>query len=242
MDAIRTLETSEHTYKTLVVDTIDWLEPLCWAQVCLDGKKTSIKDFGYGDGFTAAMEKWRGFHGALERVRRTKSMHVVLLAHTKIAKFSNPEGEDYDRYLLALNDKAAGLMRQWVDAVLFAQFRVVVDKSANGRGKAIGTPERTVHTVKRAVFDAKNHLELPETLPLSWEAFAKFAFNPRTVAQLTMEITELCAKAPGEVGAQTAAFIKTVGNDRKRLVEVANRLRTIVETHEASLQNSESKS
>jgi hypothetical protein len=233
MAALRTLESTDHAFKTLVIDTLDWLEPLCWRAVCTEGGKLSIKDFGFGDGFTAAVEKWRVFISALEQIRRVKGMHVILLAHTAIKKFNNPEGEDYDQYRLALNDKAAGLFRQWVDAILFAQFRVIVEKGdKTKKSKAIGTPERVVHTVKRAAFDSKNRYELPDTLPLEWAAFAKFALNPRTTPQLIAEITELAARAPAPTGEQTLAFMKTIERDRKRLVEVANRLRSIVEAHE----------
>jgi hypothetical protein len=236
--ALRTLETADHSFKTVVIDTLDWLEPLCWAAVCSEAAKASIESFDYGKGYTAALEKWRAFLSSLERIRRAKNMHVVLLAHTTIKKFSNPEGDDYDRYILALNERAGNLMRQWVDAVLFAQFRVVVEKgSGTKKAKAIGTPERVVHTVKRAAFDAKNRLELPETLSLSWEAFATYALNPRSSAQLVAEITNLAARAPGEVGPQTLAFMKSIERDRKRLVEVANRLRTIVEAHEEKQAN-----
>jgi hypothetical protein len=31
LEAVGELATSEHVFKTLVVDTLDWLEPLCWA-------------------------------------------------------------------------------------------------------------------------------------------------------------------------------------------------------------------
>src|SRR5262245_22384966 len=34
LDACRVLANEPHAYRTLVIDTLDWLEPLCWAETC----------------------------------------------------------------------------------------------------------------------------------------------------------------------------------------------------------------
>src|SRR5262245_37837972 len=34
LEAIRTLVREDHEYRTLAVDTIDWLEPLIWRELC----------------------------------------------------------------------------------------------------------------------------------------------------------------------------------------------------------------
>lgn len=233
-EAVRTLEATEHSFKTLVLDTVDWLEPLCWAEVCREGGKSSIEEFGYGKGYTASLDKWRVLLSALEKLRRAKGMHLVLLAHAKIAKFANPEGDDFDRYSLKLHDKAAGLLREWCDLVLFAQFRVVVDKAKGAtKGKGIGVPERVVHTTRRAAFDAKNRYGLPDVIALpptgGWEAVTRLALNPSTAEQLLGEIQELLPQVPETVRAQTTAYVERYRTDRNRLVAVANSLRAIVE-------------
>ena len=240
MEAIRVLETEPHEFQTLALDTIDWLEPLCWAQVCTDGGKATIEDFGYGKGYTAALEKWRLLLSGLERLRRNRKMNVVLLAHAKIHKFVNPEGDDFDRYTLKVHEKTAGLVKEWVDAVLFAQFRVVVDKAKGAaKGKGIGTPERVMYTVRRASFEAKNRYALPESLPLAWEGFAKLASNPRSAAELLADIRETAARVPEEVRVKAVAYAEANATDRNRLAEVLTRLRTIVETNETSNEKSE---
>lgn len=240
MEAIRVLETDAHDYQTIALDTLDWLEPMCWAAVCAEGGKATIEDFGYGKGYLAALEKWRLLLAGLERLRRNRKMHVVLLAHAKIHKFSNPEGDDFDRYTLKIHDKAAGLVKEWVDAVMFAQFRVVVDKAKGAsKGKGIGTPERVMYTVRRASFDAKNRYALPESLPLAWDGFAKLATNPRTAIELMADIRDLAPRVPEDVRTKALAYAESNATDRNRLAEVLTRLRSIVDSNETNNEKSE---
>ena len=56
MQALAALYTEEHGFRTLVVDSVDWLEPLVWAQVCKDQGWKSIEDAGYGKGYVNALD------------------------------------------------------------------------------------------------------------------------------------------------------------------------------------------
>ena len=116
-DAVTELTTAEHAYRTLVLDTLDWLEPLNWEHVCAKGdgrgkRIASIEDFGYGKGYAAALDEWRRLLSAIERLRNTRHMNVVLLAHGWIKPFKNPDGPDYDRHELKLHPKAGGLLKE----------------------------------------------------------------------------------------------------------------------------------
>ncbi|MEZ6008797.1 MAG: ATP-binding protein [Planctomycetota bacterium] len=59
MDAIRTLQTEPHEFQTLVIDTIDWVEPLVFEAVCQQNGWTTIEDPGYG-----RASPWRSSSGA----------------------------------------------------------------------------------------------------------------------------------------------------------------------------------
>ena len=50
MDSIAALK-GEHNFKTVVVDTLDWLEPLVWQAVCTDKGWACIEDPGWGKGY-----------------------------------------------------------------------------------------------------------------------------------------------------------------------------------------------
>jgi hypothetical protein len=170
LDAIRELVREPHKYGTLVIDTLDWLEPLVWRHVCARDRKANIEAYGYGKGYVAALDEWRVMLAELERLRRAKQMHVVLLAHSLVKTYKNPEGDDYDRYSLKIHEKAGGLLKEWCDAVLFANYKTHVLKDG-ARAKGYDGNTRVVHTERRAAWDAKNRFGLPLELPLDWAEF-----------------------------------------------------------------------
>jgi hypothetical protein len=102
-------------------------------------------------------------------------MHVLLIGHAQIKSFQDPElANAYDRYQLKINDKAAALVREASDAVLFARFETeLVRDGGNGRSKAKvrGEGTRIMYTESRPGFDAKNRFNLPFVMPLDWKTF-----------------------------------------------------------------------
>jgi hypothetical protein len=202
LEAVAELTVTEHEYRTLVIDTLDWVEPLCWAHVCAlasrPGKPPlrSIEDFGYGKGYTEAGGAWRQLTAALEHLRAERRMHVVLLAHSWIKNFKNPSGDDFDRYEMKLHKSAAGLWREWCDAVLFAAHDVTTYESDNKRVKGISRGARILRTTHDAAWDAKNRYDLPASLPLDWEAFAEaaVAHRPDDPERLRAQIERLLAE------------------------------------------------
>jgi NAD(P)H-dependent FMN reductase len=233
LEAIDVLSTQEHSYKSLVVDTLDWLEPLCWANVCRVGKKDSIEDFGYGKGYAAALDNWRVLLARLDRMRAARGMHVVLLAHSWIKGWKNPEGDDYDRYELKLHSKTSGLVKEWADAVLFARYETyAVENEKAGRTKGISTGARILHTQHRAAWDAKNRFDLPETLPLAWSEFAAAmkAHAPATPERLRQQIEELLPQLDEKTRASVTGWLPTVAENAAELARGLDKLRGIVLT------------
>ena len=46
MKALDALVNESHDFKTVVIDSLDWLETLIWKQVCTDNKVSSIEKIG----------------------------------------------------------------------------------------------------------------------------------------------------------------------------------------------------
>ena len=176
LQQVHALRTEPHNYRTVVIDSLDWLEPLIWAQVCSEANVASIELAfgGFGKGYSRSLDNWRQVIRALQLLQ--KRMHVILIAHAQIKKFDDPDATaSYDRYLVALNEKAANLLRQAVDAVLFANFKVKVINVREGtqgaKGKGRGSAARVMYTECRPAFDAKNRFNLPFEMPLDWKVF-----------------------------------------------------------------------
>jgi hypothetical protein len=225
MDAVRLLTTETHEYKTLVVDTLDWAEPLLWAYICKRDNQKDIEGYGYGKGFQAALDEWRVLLAALEKLRRTKGMHVVLIAHSWVKAFKNPQGEDYDRYEMKLNAKAAGLLKEWADCVLFAQYETLVSKDGKTkRTRGVDTGARLLYTERRAAYDAKNRYGLPEALPLSWPDFeaAVLAHQPADPKALVAELERKAALLGGKAVEDVAQAIKRAAGDATKLAVLNN--------------------
>lgn len=177
LDALGSLYTEEHQFKTLVVDSLDWLEPLIWQQVCKTHGKKSIEEFGYGKGYVEALSFWRMFFDGITALRDNKGMLIVMTAHSEQKKVEDPMLPAYDTHDLKLHKRAAALAEEFADVILFAavQTNTVTEESGfnNKRTRAVTTGNRIMHTVGQPAFLAKNRYSLPSPLPLAWDAFSE---------------------------------------------------------------------
>ena len=175
VEALAALHSEPHEHRTLVVDSLDWLEPLVWQHACKINNWSTIEEPGYGKGYIAALDLWRQYLDWINALREDRRMMVVQLAHTDIKRFDSPEHEPYDRYVIKLQARAAALLQEHSDVVLFANYRMSITKADVGFNKkvarALGSGERVLHTAERPAFLAKNRYGLPDTLPLDWKAF-----------------------------------------------------------------------
>lgn len=178
LSAIDSLLTGSHEFKTVVVDSLDHLEPLIWTHLCAIEGVSSIEKVGggYGKGFNEALTYWGQVINALTRLRDEKKMTIIMTAHTDIKRYEPPDTEAYDRYQIALHKKAASFLQEICDCVLFATQKVITTSDDTGfnkkhtRGITIG--KRVIYTQERPAHDAKNRYGLPEEILLSWSSFS----------------------------------------------------------------------
>lgn len=178
LDAIQALYDGDHDFRTVVIDSLDWLETLIWREI---ESTHDAKDLAYGKGALIAAEKWRQVLDGLNALRNDKGMICILIAHTEIKRFDSPEVEPYDRYQPKLQTRSSALVREWSDAVLFANYRTIVKKDDVGFNKTnnrgVSTGERLLYTAEKPAYMAKNRYGLPESIALSWEAFESAITN-----------------------------------------------------------------
>jgi hypothetical protein len=180
MEALETLYREKHEFQTVAIDSLDWLERLIFDEVCREYGVRSIEkaDGGYARGYTHALTHWRKILNILDALRSEKGMACILIAHSKIEKFEDPESAAYDRYSPRLHKHANALISEWVDAVLFAtrKYRTHKEDAGFNRERTIAAPlgadggERIIRTVGGPACVAKNRFKLPGELPLSWDA------------------------------------------------------------------------
>lgn len=164
---------NESPYKTLVFDTLDHLELLLFKHLCATEGVNSIEDYGggWGKGYVAALEKWEVFNLGLEQLRNA-GYTCVLLAHSQIRLFNNPEGENYDKYMLKLHQKAANFLIAEMDYVGFACFEDLAKVEKYKKTKGVTTGERILKFGHSAAYDSKAGRPIADVVPLEWEAFS----------------------------------------------------------------------
>lgn len=193
----------EHNYKTLVIDTIDWLEKLLFQEVCRDFSANDIGAIAFGRGQTAAMAYWKIILDKLDAIRNS-GIIICLLGHSTITRFETPLADGYDKYSLDLYKKSSAMIRQWAEAVLFVNYKVYTRKVDTGFGqttiKAIGSGERAIYTCERPAYDAKNHWGLPEEMPFEWKPLAdaiKKCLGPKKkTSEIKIELAEPIIETP----------------------------------------------
>lgn len=174
LNSLGALYSEEHDFKTVVIDSLDWLETLIWQHVARTGGQASIEGFGYGRGFTFAAERMREVIEGLTALREKRQMAVVLVAHAIVKRFDDPAQEPYDRYILKLHQKASAIVSEWVDVMGFASQEMVVQKTDVGFGKTVKrglvVGDHVLHLHRTPAFDAKSRYRAPEKVPLQWSA------------------------------------------------------------------------
>ena len=247
LDAVTDLAMAHHNYRTLVIDTADSLENLLWQWMIArdndpsvmkrDNPLFQIEDYGYGKGFNRAIDVWRDLCVRLDRLRSTKGMDIVLLAHAQIKNFKNPEGSDYDRWIPAMNEKASGFLKGWCDIVgrVCHEETTTEKKSKFDKVKGLSTGTRLLKLAHSAAFDAKGRGNLPEEIvipieapwaPLAEAIEAGYEDDTKKLAgEIAIETTrigdiELTAKV------DAAAKEAVAKKDTKTLISYLNNLRS----------------
>lgn len=229
------LRTEQHEFKSIVIDTADWLEALDFRHCCERDGKGCIEDYSYGKGYIVAAEEFRRFLQKLDELNKA-GMAVLILTHSQIKAFNNPTGENYDRYEPKLAKQIAGLLKEWADAVLFARFEVFTEKARGAmKAKAFGGDNRVVHTSHSAGWDAKNRYGLPEVMPLDMASIleaikAGNGAGGESTDTLLAEIRHLNAQLPPEVQAKVEAAIAQAKTPAA-LAIVLNKTRNSIEKY-----------
>jgi hypothetical protein len=172
--AINVLLTEEHDFKSLFIDSLDWLEPLLQKHVCEAQGWKSI-DQPFGKGHAEAANEWRNLLNGLEALRAERNMGVILIAHDKVKRIEDPLTEGYDAHVLKLHDRAAALVQEWADVIGYAGHRVYTNKVesqfGNKETKATTTGERILHVSPHPAHCGGNRFGLTD-MPLDWNQFS----------------------------------------------------------------------
>jgi len=166
MNAVASLSRGGHGYRTLVIDTINGAERLAHEATCAADCGGDWSSFdGFGRGVKLSLARLITLTTTLDRCREA-GMGVILLAHSQVKTFKNPQGPDYDRWEPTLTQQTWAHLDRWADMILFGQFEVAtVQKDRRlSKAKVTGSQSRVIMTERSPAYDAGNRLGLPPAI------------------------------------------------------------------------------
>lgn len=178
----------EHEFKTVIIDTADWLETLICDDILTRQKGYNMATAcgGYGAAWGVVKTKFKEILLKLEALR-TQRIMTIFIAHSSIQKISTPESGEFDQYSLKLNhgtNKSPGgiasLLIEWADAVFF-----LTRKNGAEKGATVGG-ERILRCVTTMGAEAKNRWGMPDYLEgqdINWNNIMSYYKNATTIKQ-----------------------------------------------------------
>ena len=161
------LLSTDHDFKTVIVDSLDGLEHLVWAATAARLGVNSIEEPGFGKGYVEADTEWRDFLGGASALKDA-NLNVVMLAHPEIVRFDSPTTDPYSRYTIKLHKRGNALVREQADVVAFMNYRVSLKEKEVAPKRTVahaeGGKERQVHLSEGAGFLAKNRYSMPDAI------------------------------------------------------------------------------
>lgn len=158
---------------TLVVDTADWAELMAIKKVCENCHVKGIEDIGYGKGYVYLQETFKQLLDLLEKCIYA-GVNIVITAHAKMRKFEQPdEMGAYDRWEMKLTKQVAPMVKEWADAVFFANYKTLVIEDSKTKSKKATGGTRVMFTTHHPCWDAKNRFGLSDQLDFNFKEIAK---------------------------------------------------------------------
>ena len=164
----------KHSFKTIVIDSVDWLEGKIEDDVCKQNGVSTINEIQWGKGRGLAMLRLSKFFEKLTYLKGERGVNILLLAHSAIKRIEDPVFPAYDKWGLKMNDKSSALVCEWSDIIGYMSFKTEILKEEGSWGKttnkAIVSDQRILSCTHKPAYLAGNRMNLPEELEPSYDA------------------------------------------------------------------------
>jgi hypothetical protein len=152
MDIFNALLEGKHTYKRIILDSLDWFENLLHQYLCeKKGLKSLTDDHNKETAFSkglkyVAVEGWKSFLYNCD-VMRDNGFDVIIVAHSHTVTVSPPDSESYYKHVMKIDKNALAVVEEWADIIGFYTQEIIVKKeqSLAKKGKAMTTNKRILH-------------------------------------------------------------------------------------------------
>ncbi len=171
--ACKLVAEGKHSFKTIVVDTIDNAFKLCSEHICAKHEIEYEGDLEHGKGWAFVKNEW---HRVLTRLA-SLPYGLVLISHA-VDKQIKTRTEEYSKTQPSLPDRARNVVLGLVDIILYCD--IVTGKDDKGNV----VTRRVVRTKPNPAYEAGDRTgRLPETITLDFDAFCKAFAEGRQIPQ-----------------------------------------------------------
>jgi hypothetical protein len=166
MSAVDDIIAGPHDFKWLVIDSVDGIEPIVWAETCWRCEFSSIEKPGFGKGYVEADKEWQDFLDLIGKLPPL-GIGVIMLAHPTVERFDSPMTDPYTMYTIKLQKRANALVREKADIVAFMNYRVSVKEKEVAQNKTVSHAEgktRAIYLNGSPSYNAKNRYGMPDEI------------------------------------------------------------------------------
>lgn len=229
-----------HGFKTLVIDSADWVEKLAHQKIVGNsGKSVTTVNGGYGAGFGQSELMHKDLIEKLAQIRDKRNMGIVITAHAHVKPVKDPSMmEDYDQFEIKCHEKVSSLWREWVDALFFVRFRTFIKTSEDTKARAVSDGTRVLYTVKQPSFQAKNRYGMLPEYDFTEEFHGHFIAHVNSISaveakklsldEMRVEMNEMWLKITDEaLKKKVQESVEAAGGDIEKLRPLHARLKEI---------------
>jgi len=166
-------EEKDFPFKTIAIDSMDWLEKLAQSKLCKEYSASSIQDpackaFGYGKGLFMAAEEAQKVLAWVDAIYNKKGIKCILIAHSEVKAMDLPNKDPYSKFVVKLSKQLGAKVNEWADLILFADYDFFVDKD----GKT-SEPKPVLLAGGSPSFEGGGRMKLANKIPLDYQALVK---------------------------------------------------------------------
>jgi hypothetical protein len=189
LDYIDALMTQEHTYISLIIDTLDKLEIMLTDYICRKNGYANINQTSWGEGLSKRTQEWTRLLSLLDELN-SRGMFIILVAHTVVEEVRDPMLPAYDRHTTKLYKRDGPLIGDWVDLIGFCQIKTWASGAEGERKIANTAGERVICCQPNPCYDAKTrYLGMPNEIPMDWGTLLHYMINGSKVQDAEQNTT-----------------------------------------------------
>jgi hypothetical protein len=170
------LLTSEHAFKTVIIDSVTQLATLIEKEITEASGAKSINQAngGYGAGYKAAADVHRRLRDKAGLLIE-RGINVIFIAHATTEEMDLPDMDKYKRYSVRLHQHVAPHYTDNVDMVALIKLKTWLVGAEGESSKAQTSSEREIICYPQPASVTKNRFHIKETLPFDFSQGNPFA-------------------------------------------------------------------